>query len=1206
MARKNFYGKGGSRVSKVEEEEKSGGNEEVGGTGKGLKKAISDDDRNTRKRRLKDELREQHNKKISGQKKKRLNKYIEHQIKREEKEILLKKLEETRIDSSILKSAKLIGTGKQTKREKFQEAIELERKGKITDETKELLYEEREVKSWEDEIKSDGEDEEEQFRSTDDTRSSFINHMPLKTINASKQSSRITGFGFSNIPKVAKKKKKSKYTWRARVEAEKEKAKKDEEEGDFDSDEEEEEEEQEEEGDDDDESEAEEEKIDAAEDVSSDAAQEISSPRGHDFKQWAYEQAQKMNGGEKLTLTAAPADYKPLVRKEDLEDGLHDDYVPLDEDVDRKIFTVEVERSETIQSVRVQLPVFGEEYRIMDAIHNNDCVIICGETGSGKTTQVPQFLFESGYGSAGSETPGMIGVTEPRRVAAVSMAGRVSKELGNCGDKVAYQIRFDGNVKKDTALKFMTDGVLLREMMSDFLLTKYSAIIIDEAHERSVNTDILIGMLSRIIRLRREYHTRDPSRYKILKLIIMSATLRVSDFSENQVLFKIPPPILKVDARQYPVSIHFNRKTAFNYMEEAFRKTCKIHKRLPKGSILVFLTGKVEINDMVKRLRKEFPFKGEQEKVGDLPDVLVSSKNADVEAEEIELEVGEEELVDDFNEEEESEDEEGFEETLEDSQTAEDPLYVLPLYSLLPTKEQMKVFENPPKGSRLCVVATNVAETSLTIPGVRYVVDSGRSKERRYNEDTGVQSFEVSWISKASADQRSGRAGRTGPGHCYRIYSSALYESDFPKFSRPEILRMPVESVVLTMKSMGIDNIVNFPFPTSPGRNMLNKAEKLLGYLGALDSDKKITQFGKQMSLFPLSPRFSKMLLIGNQQECLPYIIALVSALSVGDPFLTEYDLGIEIKVEEKKERDDYNEDDDDDDDDKEKRHQPSGPSQSQLEERRNLLSKFNASRNMFGRLDRSSDSLRLLFAVCSSDHVKPEKRENFCMDNFLSVKLMNEIRKLRKQLTYIVRINTSKESVAASQVRDEDLRLDKPSKKQIQAIKQMVTSGFIDQIAVRADVISSDMRISTNTRIINIPYQTLFPSQLEEEADKFVYIHPSSILVQGGEIPPEYLVYQTLQRSSNTRGIGPRKLRIKPLNDIKGKALANVGKHSGLITYSKPLGHPYGPKDISPTERECYVVPRFGANIGTGGVGWDLPAVKVKQRKTSGRWTVE
>ena len=231
-------------------------------------------------------------------------------------------------------------------------------------------------------------------------------------------------------------------------------------------------------------------------------------------------------------------------------------------------------------------------------------------------------------------------------------------------------------------------------------------------------------------------------------------------------------------------------------------------------------------------------------------------------------------------------------------------MHILPLYSLLPTEQQMLVFRTPPLDHRLVIIATNVAETSLTIPGIRYVVDAGRAKERHYDPLNGVQAFRVSWISKASASQRAGRAGRTGPGHCYRLYSSALYEDHFEPFSKPEILRMPIEGVVLQMKSMNIDQVVNFPFPTPPDRFSLKKAEDLLSQLGALSSPTstrmvlgihqtgsaggQITEIGKVMASYPVSPRFAKMLVIGGQHDCLAFVIAIVACLSVGDPFLHE------------------------------------------------------------------------------------------------------------------------------------------------------------------------------------------------------------------------------------------------------------------------------------------------------------------------------
>lgn len=217
------------------------------------------------------------------------------------------------------------------------------------------------------------------------------------------------------------------------------------------------------------------------------------------------------------------------------------------------------------------------------------------------------------------------------------------------------------------------------------------------------------------------------------------------------------------------------------------------------------------------------------------------------------------------------------------------PLHVLPLYALLSTQQQMRIFEDPPAGARLCVIATNVAETSLTIPNIKYVVDCGKVKERKYDAGTGVSSFEVDWTSKASADQRAGRAGRTGPGHCYRLYSSAVFDNYFPRFSQPEIQRIPVDSVYLQMKSMNIDNIVNFPFPTQPDREQLAAAERLLIQLDALDpKSKRITDVGRQLCAFPVAPRLGKMMLVGARLGCLEQTMVLVATLSAGDPFISD------------------------------------------------------------------------------------------------------------------------------------------------------------------------------------------------------------------------------------------------------------------------------------------------------------------------------
>jgi ATP-dependent RNA helicase DHX37/DHR1 len=281
----------------------------------------------------------------------------------------------------------------------------------------------------------------------------------------------------------------------------------------------------------------------------------------------------------------------------------------------------------------------------------------------------------------------------------------------------------------------------------------------------------------------------------------MSATMRVTDFTANARLFPEPPPVVNVDARQFPVTVHFSKKTALaNYVDEACKKVTKIHQRLPPGGILVFLTGQDEIRMLSNKLRERFPINSKtvtDEKEWN-PRVKCSAKNMDVEVEDVDIEqntdVETRPTLDDGDETSDESDFEGFAAQPTD-QSTNNPLHVLPLFSLLPVRDQLRVFQPPPEGSRLCVVATNIAETSLTIPGIKYVVDCGRVKERVYDKTTGVESFQIGWICKAGAAQRAGRAGRTGAGHCYRLYSSAVFERDFQAFSEPEILKFPIEGI---------------------------------------------------------------------------------------------------------------------------------------------------------------------------------------------------------------------------------------------------------------------------------------------------------------------------------------------------------------------------------------------------------------------------
>ncbi|CAF4779957.1 unnamed protein product [Rotaria socialis] len=729
---------------------------------------------------------------------------------------------------------------------------------------------------------------------------------------------------------------------------------------------------------------------------------------------------------------------------------------------------VQVDRSEEMQALRSQLPIITEEQAIMEAIHDNLVVLICGETGSGKTTQLPQFLYEAGYTLDGK----MIGITEPRRVAAISMAIRVAQELNLTNEQVSYQIRYEGTFKQDTTrIKFMTDGVLLKEVQNDFLLTKYSCILIDEAHERSVATDVLIGLLSRIVPIR--CRRNDP-----LRLVIMSATMRIEEFVSNRHLFKLKPKIINIDARQFPVTIHFNKKTPKNYINEAFKKVCKIHRQLPSGGILVFVTGQQEVQTLCHQLRKKFPMTTQTED-DDEPQFKTKKFRKEKKTtndnktpldiiDEEELEHLQSDIDEDEEKEQEQEEECTITSDLDDEDTnvkgiSFEPLYVLPIYAILSSEKQARVFEPPPPGTRLCVVATNVAETSITISNVKYIVDCGKVKTKYYDKLTGVSTFRIEWTSKASASQRTGRAGRTAPGHCYRLYSSAIYNDSFAEYTAPEIVRKPVEDLVLQLKTLNIDRLANFPFPTSPDLKAINVAEQLLVQLNALDSKsptKTITELGRRMSAFPINPRYSKMLVIAQEnKDILPYVLALVAALSVNEVLTS----GL-VKIQKDSQELCINLDD--------VRRQWIGQGETLL----------------FG------DMMVLLKAVGALDHQNSKNDLSICTRYGLRPKAMAEIRKIRRQLTQIVK------SILPETATVLDARLLPPSEQQICLLRKVLAAGMVDRLAKKIEG-----SVVINGHKANNAYQTLL---LEEP----VFIHPSSVLANDS---PLFVCYQELHETS-------------------------------------------------------------------------------------------
>ncbi|KAI9789891.1 MAG: putative ATP-dependent RNA helicase DHR1 [Candelina submexicana] len=1169
---------------------------------------VSKSEKEEKRRRLKEELRAQQPK-ISSKKQKRLDKYIDTKLKKEENLELIKKLAQTRVDTSLFRSSKSLGVSKESKREVLSRALREQQAGVNIERNEGFLLEERQTVQYNSEESSSEGDEDH-----DATATGTAPQTPAKLLSVGSGLKRPLEVGDDGNPVIKKRRRAKKPpklniaqepSWDGFISTDSEGGTSHHDPHGSNSDV---------------------ESIDS-EGLESDTSSQFSvSPitsndqavdtstmtdeyevedeadddrqdtkqRSSAFKAWATQQHNnalgfvpssifQSNGTGGLAFTPRAPEREPLPPELATNTAT---------DLTRKAFSVPIERSREIQEGRLGLPVVAEEQKIMEAIHNSPTVVIWGATGSGKTTQVPQFLYEAGYGNPDGPTPGMIGITQPRRVAAVSMAKRVAQELGPASERVAYQIRFERTVSEKTAVKFMTDGVLLREIAEDLLLIKYSTIIIDEAHERSVNTDILIGMMSRIVDERTRMSKADPN-IKPLKLIIMSATLRISDFTKNNKLFRNgPPPLLKTEGRQHPVTVHFARRTQRDYVEEAFHKVTKGHRKLPPGGMLVFLTGQSEISVLSKRLEQAFTStEGSHHK---RPPMRVSGNEISMETED--LEIGDVDDLDMYGDVDEvdglqHDDEEDDQDLAIDDDTEGPPaIHVLPLYSQLPTDQQLRVFEPPPGYSRLIVLATNVAETSLTIPGIRFVFDCGRAKERKYDDNTGVQSFEVGWISKASASQRAGRAGRTGPGHCYRLYSSAVYERDFEEHTEPEILRTPIEGVVLQLKGMNLQNVVNFPFPTPPDQQRLVKAEKLLSYLGALSLDGEITNSGAAMSIYPLSPRFSRMLLIGHQHDCMPYTIALVAALAVSDLFIPENQLDLA----------------------------PSPLDEQQLytnadriedTARENRRKAYIHALNLFSRRDRTSDALRALTALCA--YAYSSDPHEFCASMFLRPKTLLEASKLRHQLTTIVRAN--RPGVIGSY----EARLKEPSDAQLKALRQIVAAGFIDQVAIRADLSPTPLNLTRKPkRAIDVPYLTLFPSHIrgpsstpEEAEDSAVYLSPSSILSSHPTSSlPQYIIYSHLQQRSPATppSTKPPKIRMYPLTPISGLQLSSLAQNTPLLEYSKPIGKITALQGISPEKRECWVVPNLvgGAEMR----GWPLSAKRVLQRREGARggWVVE
>lgn len=458
----------------------------------------------------------------------------------------------------------------------------------------------------------------------------------------------------------------------------------------------------------------------------------------------------------------------------------------------------------SIKEQRESLPVFAFRSQLIQAVKENQILIVVGETGSGKTTQLTQYLAEAGFANNG-----MIGCTQPRRVAAMSVAKRVAEEVGcKLGEEVGYTIRFEDHTSPATRIKYMTDGMMQREILLDPDLKRYSAIMLDEAHERTISTDVLFALLKKTVKRRPD-----------LKIIVTSATLDADKFSS----YFNECPIFTIPGRTFPVEILYSREPESDYMEAALLTVMQIHLTEPKGDILLFLTGQEEIDTSCEILFERMKALGP-----DVPELII-----------------------------------------------------LPVYSALPSETQSRIFEPAPPGCRKVVIATNIAETSITIDEIFFVVDPGFVKQNAYDPKLGMDSLVVTPVSQAQANQRAGRAGRTGPGKCFRLYTEAAYQTEMLPTTIPDIQRKNLSHTILMLKAMGINDLINFDFMDPPPVNTMLTALEELYALSALDDEGLLTRLGRKMADFPMEPSLAKVLIAAVETGCADEMLSIVAMLNM-------------------------------------------------------------------------------------------------------------------------------------------------------------------------------------------------------------------------------------------------------------------------------------------------------------------------------------
>lgn len=526
-----------------------------------------------------------------------------------------------------------------------------------------------------------------------------------------------------------------------------------------------------------------------------------------EYQQWEDDQMSKIKSQVKKPERVQREDYDYVFDETQAIKWVSDGKVDMEKQRLQQILDSAEQKAKSIEDSRKTLPVYAFKEQLLEAIKGHQVLIVIGETGSGKTTQIPQFVLEDGI-AAGKK----IACTQPRRVAAMSVAQRVAEEMGErVGKTCGYMVRFEEKTSDDTKILYCTDGLLLRLALNDPALTDYSVIVIDEAHERTLATDVLMGLLKDIITVRDD-----------LKIIISSATIAAQSFSD----FFNQCPIFSIPGRTFPVEVLYSREPEANYLSAALTSIWQCHISTPiepgrTSDILVFLTGEEEI---------------------------IAAQAS-------------------------------LEETAKKLGNRAAPLEVRPMYSALPSEEQQKIFQPATPGSRKVILSTNVAETSLTIDGVTMVIDSGYEKQNSYDGKMGLSTLTVVPCSRASANQRAGRAGRNQPGRCFRLYTKFAYFNELPEQTTPEILRQNMISTTLLLKSLGIHDLINFNFMDPPPATSLIKSLELLYGLGCLDSTGALTRHGRKLSELPIDPLLGKAILAASDSGCSEEVIKIIAML---------------------------------------------------------------------------------------------------------------------------------------------------------------------------------------------------------------------------------------------------------------------------------------------------------------------------------------